>query len=187
VAPTGRSRGGEVADESGTKWGRLHCERYGVQCPAEAWVPAVEVASELVVEDAGADLEQEVGAAGCPAHLLFLDHAFGDDLVDRGLCERGGDGLASTVAFPVVGDPVGVDADVTVELADRFEQPGLLRAVPGDVELEPVPAQPGCDLDAGLDRLAGWRWVTVIFVSGSPSVTDKIKSRGHRPGRVTVM
>jgi hypothetical protein len=32
----------------------------------------VEVADELVVEDAGADLQQEVGAAGCPAHLLFL-------------------------------------------------------------------------------------------------------------------
>ena len=32
----------------------------------------------------------------------------------------------------------------------------------------PVPVQPGCDLDAGLDRLVEWRWVTVIFVSGSP-------------------
>jgi hypothetical protein len=32
----------------------------------------VKVADELVIEGAGADLEQEVGAAGCPAHLLFL-------------------------------------------------------------------------------------------------------------------
>jgi hypothetical protein len=32
----------------------------------------VEVAGKLVVEDSGADLEQEVGAAGCPSHLLFL-------------------------------------------------------------------------------------------------------------------
>jgi hypothetical protein len=38
----------------------------------------------LVVEDAGADLEQEAGAAGCAAHLLFLDYALADDLVDRG-------------------------------------------------------------------------------------------------------
>ena len=52
--------------------GRLRRERHGVQCPAEAGVPAVKVAGELVVEDAGADLEQEVGAAGCPAHLLFF-------------------------------------------------------------------------------------------------------------------
>jgi len=63
----------------------------------------MKVAGELVVEDAGADLEQQVGAAGCPAHLLFFNHAFGDGLVDCGLGERGGDGLASTVAFPVVG------------------------------------------------------------------------------------
>ena len=54
----------------------------------EAGVPAVEVAGELVVEDAGADLEQQVGAARGPAHLLFLDHALADDLVDRGLGER---------------------------------------------------------------------------------------------------
>ena len=91
-----------------------------------AGVPAVEVVGELVVEDAGSDLEQEVGAAGCPAHLLFLYHALADDLVDRGFGERGGDGLASAVAFPVVGDPAGVGGDVAVELADRLEQPGLL-------------------------------------------------------------
>ncbi|MGH3233586.1 MAG: hypothetical protein ACRDOH_10100 [Streptosporangiaceae bacterium] len=68
----------------------------------------MEVVGELVVEDAGADLEQEVGAAGCPAHLLFLDQALADDLVDRGFGERDGDGLASTPAFPVAGDPPGV-------------------------------------------------------------------------------
>ena len=55
----------------------------------EAGVPAVEVAGELVVEDAGADLEQEAGAAGCAAHLLFLDYALADDLVDRGTPPRG--------------------------------------------------------------------------------------------------
>jgi hypothetical protein len=96
----------------------------------------VKVASELVVEDAAADLEQEVGAAGCPAHLLFFDHALADDLVDRGFGERGGEGFASTLAFAVVGDPLGVGADVAVELADRLEQPGLLRAGLGDVEID---------------------------------------------------
>ena len=69
----------------------------------------MKVAGELVVEDAGADLEQQVGAAGCPAHLLFFDHALADDLVDRGLGERGGDRLASTLAFPVVGVPVTIE------------------------------------------------------------------------------
>jgi hypothetical protein len=60
----------------------------------------VEVAGEMVVEDAGADLQQQKGAAGCPAPLLFHDHALADDLGDRGFGERGGDGLASTLAFP---------------------------------------------------------------------------------------
>jgi hypothetical protein len=44
--------------ESGTFWERLRRERHGVQCPAEAGIPAVKVAGELVIEDAGADLEQ---------------------------------------------------------------------------------------------------------------------------------
>jgi hypothetical protein len=39
----------------------------------EVGVPAVEVVGEVVVEDSGADLEQQVGSAGCPAHLLFFD------------------------------------------------------------------------------------------------------------------
>ncbi len=77
----------------------------------------MKVVGELVVEDAGADLEQQVGAAWCPAHLLFFDHALADDLVDRGFGERGGDGLASTLAFPVAGDPPGVGADVAAGLA----------------------------------------------------------------------
>ena len=51
----------------------------------EAGIPAVEVRGELVVEDAGADLEEQVGSTRSPAHLLFLHHAFADDLVHGGL------------------------------------------------------------------------------------------------------
>lgn len=46
------------------KLGRLRGGRHRVQCPAEAGVLAVTVAGELVVEEPGADLEQEVGVAG---------------------------------------------------------------------------------------------------------------------------
>jgi hypothetical protein len=79
------------------KVGRLRGECRGVGWSAEGGVPAVEVAGELVEEHAGTDLQQEVGAAWCPAHLLLLDHAFGDDLVDRGLGECSGDGLTRAV------------------------------------------------------------------------------------------
>ena len=47
--------------ESGTKWGRLRRERHGVHCPAEAGVPAVKVAGELVVEGAAARIKERPG------------------------------------------------------------------------------------------------------------------------------
>jgi hypothetical protein len=100
----------QALDESGTKWGRLRGKRCGIRSLCEAGVPAVEVAGELVVEDPGADLKQQVRTAGCQAHLLFFDHAFADDLVDCGLDERVGDGFPGAVAFSVVGDALGVGA-----------------------------------------------------------------------------
>jgi len=45
----------------------------------------VEVGSQFVVEDAGADLWEQVGSTRSPAHLLFLHHALADDLVHGGL------------------------------------------------------------------------------------------------------
>jgi hypothetical protein len=54
----------------------------------EVGVPAVEVVGEGVVEDSAADLEELVGASWCPAHLLLLDHASADHLVDRRLGGR---------------------------------------------------------------------------------------------------
>jgi hypothetical protein len=68
----------------------------------EGRVP-VEVVGEFVVEDSGADLEQEVGTARGPTHLLLVDHAFADHLVDGRLDERGGDGLAGPMTLAVVG------------------------------------------------------------------------------------
>ena len=74
-----------VAHECGTNRGGL-CSRsqllsIGIGV-GEVGVPAAEVVGQVVVEDPGADLEQQVGAAGGPAHLLALDHALGDHLVD---------------------------------------------------------------------------------------------------------
>lgn len=62
-----------VFKESGTKWGRLRGEVVPVgRGVGESGVPAVEVAGELVIEDSGADLQQEVRPAWCPPHLLFF-------------------------------------------------------------------------------------------------------------------
>jgi hypothetical protein len=46
-------------------------------------------------------------------------------LVDRGLDERGGDGLPGAAALPVVGDAAGVGGEVATELAHRLEQLGM--------------------------------------------------------------
>ena len=62
-------------------------EGYAVSAAgSSAWLKpgaAAEVAGELVVEDVGADMEQEAGAAGYPAHLLLFDHALASDDLGR--------------------------------------------------------------------------------------------------------
>jgi hypothetical protein len=85
---------------------------------SEARVPAGEVSGEVVVEDSGADLQEQVGATGRPAHLLLLDHAAADDAVDGGLGGGGGDRLATAVPFAVVRDLLAVAPDVGAELGE---------------------------------------------------------------------
>lgn len=55
--------------ESGTNRGGYAVSVTGSSVRLRPGVLAVKVADEPVVEEAGADLEQEVGAAACPAHL----------------------------------------------------------------------------------------------------------------------
>jgi hypothetical protein len=63
-------------EESGKNWGRLRGQFLVIGGVGEVGVPAVEVVGELVVEDSGTDLKQQVGTLGCPPHLLLFDHAF---------------------------------------------------------------------------------------------------------------
>src|SRR5664279_2979915 len=89
-------------------------------------------------------------AAVTPAHLLLLDHAFADHLVDRGFHERGGDDLAGAVALPVVGYGRGVRGEVPAELAYRlgeFVLPGLVLLAAGVLVFEV-----GGDVVDGLQR-----------------------------------
>jgi len=51
-------------------------------CP-ELRIPSAEDTLKLVVEHPGAALQEQVGAALGPLHLLTLDHALADHLVDR--------------------------------------------------------------------------------------------------------
>src|SRR5216683_3613676 len=106
----------------------------------EGWVPAMEGVGEVVVQDAGADLEQQVSPSGCPAHLLLFDHPLADNLVDGGLDEGTGNGLTRSIAFAVVRDPRSVGSDVAAKLTDRLAQLALFgaRVLVVDVELNVV-------------------------------------------------
>jgi hypothetical protein len=66
---------------------------------------------QVVVQDVDSNLEQKMGTALRPAHLLFLDEPFGDDLIDRRLGEAGRYALATTIPLAVVHDGVGVSSD----------------------------------------------------------------------------
>jgi len=76
------------------------------------------------------------GRRGVSSASAVFDHALGDDLVDRRLGEGSGDGLAGAVAFAVVGDPAGVGAQVSLELAYYLQQPVLLAAGFRGVEVD---------------------------------------------------
>lgn len=92
---------------------------------------------------------------GSTASTVF-DHALADDLVDCGLDERGGEGLTTTAAFPVVGDPGGVRAHVAAELAHRRERSG--RRDRGKAACPATRANP-VDTTTTVDRRVAWNVV----------------------------
>src|SRR5689334_3795908 len=58
--------------------------------------------AELAVEGGAADLEQEIGAAAGPSHLLRFVHAAVDQEVSRTFGERCADPQTGTMAFGIV-------------------------------------------------------------------------------------
>jgi hypothetical protein len=50
----------------------------------EVGISPAERPAPVIVDDLGADLEQQMGAIRALAHLLLLDYPLADDPVDRG-------------------------------------------------------------------------------------------------------
>ncbi|SEI22783.1 hypothetical protein SAMN05192544_104484 [Paraburkholderia hospita] len=108
-----------------------------------------------------------------PRHLLPLHKALADHLVDRRFDEARGDRLAMTVAVPVVHDKALVVLEVTDELLQFGQQPGLPgTAIRGDFPaqaLKPlqcrigaaVPEVPLCPAQAIDQRVNTWPFATV--------------------------
>jgi hypothetical protein len=61
--------------------------------------------AELAVEGGAPDLEQEIGAAAGPAHLLGFVHAAVDQEVCRTFGDRRADPQTGTMAFGIVDQP----------------------------------------------------------------------------------
>jgi len=86
----------------------------------ELRMPSLKILPQLAVQDACANLKQCVRAALGPSHLLLLDHALGDDLIDGGFCEPGRDRLVVPVPIGIVGNCRKIGRDVIHELFKSF-------------------------------------------------------------------
>src|ERR1700732_398267 len=85
-------------------------------------MPALEVASQLLIEHSRPDLQEFMRALRCPAHLLFFDEALADNLVDGGLNESSRDGFAVPMAIGIIRDRRHVARDVVHELVEFLLQ-----------------------------------------------------------------
>src|SRR3954453_22516149 len=82
-----------------------------------------ESGAELAVDDGTADLEQGIGAAARPAHLLLLVHAAVDQEVGGAFGDRRADPLTGAMALGIVDQPGALAGQVAVELTQRRPQP----------------------------------------------------------------
>ena len=123
-----------------------------------------EAGTERAVVDGAADLEQKVGPAPGPAHLLRLGHAPVDQEVGRALGERRPNPQAGRVPGGVVDQPGALASQVAVDRVQRplqlasglafeggQERAGPLDGDPGVLGLA-IPSPPAQALDLGGDR-----------------------------------
>ena len=85
-------------------------------------IPGSESVLPRIVQHLSAYLQEQMSPLGGPLHLLLLDHALTEHLVDRGLGETGTDPLAISIALPIVNDALCIVSDVAGQFANIFEQ-----------------------------------------------------------------
>ena len=82
-----------------------------------------EAGTELAVEAGATDVEQEIGAAAGPSHLLRFVHAAVDQEVGGAFGEQCADPQTGTMAFGIVDQPSALAGQIAVDLAQRRPQP----------------------------------------------------------------
>ena len=88
----------------------------------EPGIPGAERLFPLAVQHPCANLQQEMGAAWGPLHLLFFHHALAHDLIHRRFDKARADTLAVVVALAIIRNKPGIVADLGVKLLDGFEE-----------------------------------------------------------------
>jgi len=96
-------------------------------------MPALEVGSQLLIEHTGSYLQQPMCAVWCPPHLLFLDEAFAEHLVDRRFDEPSGNRLAVPMTISVIRYRRHVARDVIHEFLEFFLQLRRARRFSSDI------------------------------------------------------
>src|SRR3954466_15739580 len=78
--------------------------------------------AKRAVVDGAADLEQPIGTASRPAHLLRFVHATVDEKVGRSLGQRCANPQPSPVPFAIVDQPIALPDEVAVQRPQRGPQ-----------------------------------------------------------------
>src|SRR3954471_20078812 len=73
---------------------------------------------ERLVQHRNTNVEEGLHGRPVPAHLLFLVHALGHDLIDRTLHERRRDRLTAPAPWCIRNQPVLVALEISQQLAD---------------------------------------------------------------------
>jgi hypothetical protein len=126
----------------------------------EPWVPAAEGAFEIVVQDLGAGLEQQVCASWRPLPLLLLGEPLAHHLVDRGFDEGRADRFrrcGCTLDEPLRGRLEGFPQDLSSAKTSAQSRRTLLKAV---LMLEPTEERSRHDTRVTRETMAsdrGWR------------------------------
>ena len=89
---------------------------------AVARVPSLTYGLQVPIQHLGSYLEQQVSAAWRPAHLLFLNEALGEQLIDGGLHESGRYPFAASIPRAIIHNAARVIGHVRAELVECASQ-----------------------------------------------------------------
>ena len=93
------------------------CDCFIAVCWAETWIATTEDVLEGIVQHRCSHVEEGLHRRPVPAHLLFLVHALGDDLVDRTRHKGGRDRFAIAASGGVMHQRSLVPLEVSQQFA----------------------------------------------------------------------